>query len=504
MHSIQLEISSMFATLKGLRKEVLVMFIGSFALLIVIQIVNYYGVQAQDEAKAQLIRSNVITRNLETLVSHLKDVETGIRGYALTDKPEFLEPFLTGVPNVQHDFVTLKEQIRDTQQLKELEKLRELAKVRIDIAEKVVAMHRTEGRNSAQRLIAEGTGKQAMDAVRAQADLMIQREDALSDEAEFRSRTATNFSRILFVAGFLIVMLMQSLAFIIVIRESQQRRQAEIAVNNLNTSLEAHVKELDNEISERRKAEASVQSLNSQLEAQLAQLNESNTALNSVNKELESFAYSVSHDLRSPLRGLDGLSLALLEDYGDKIDDTGKGFLTRMRSESQRMGELIDGILALSRLTRGEVHKEKLNLSEIAQEVVDDLRRQEPDRQNVEVSIKPDVIAQGDPRLIEAVMMNLINNAWKFTSKHEKARIEFSTFLKDDKIVYYVRDDGAGFDMSYIDKMFGAFQRLHGIKEFVGTGIGLATVQRIIHRHGGVIWAEGEIEKGATFYFTLN
>jgi light-regulated signal transduction histidine kinase (bacteriophytochrome) len=339
--------------------------------------------------------------------------------------------------------------------------------------------------------------------LRAEADEMIGHEESLSRAADERAQSATRFSRLLFIAGFLLALLLQGMAFFMVVREVNQRREAEEAVHELNRQLEVHIRELDVEIAERKKVEAEVHQLNDQLSAQVDLLNETNTTLNAVNRELESFAYSVSHDLRSPLRGLDGLSLALLEDYGDRIDDVGKGFLTRMRSESQRMGQLIDGILSLSRLTRGEFHPQPVNLSEMAAQILEELKADEPDRR-VNADVEPGLATKADPRLMEAVLQNLLDNAWKFTSRHESGRIQFGSEKKDGKTVYFVKDDGAGFDMAYIGKMFGAFQRLHGAQDFPGTGIGLATVQRIIHRHGGTIWAEGAIEQGASFYFTLN
>ena len=224
--------------------------------------------------------------------------------------------------------------------------------------------------------------------------------------------------------------------------------------------------------------------------------------LAAVNDELEAFNYSVSHDLRAPLRTIDGFSQALLEDYEDKLDDEGKDYLGRTRAASQRMGVLIDDLLNLSRVTRGELRHEEVDLSEIAHKVVVELKEGDPGRQ-VTFEITEGAVTMGDPNLLRAVLDNLIGNAWKFTGNHETANIEFGITEDEGKPAFFVRDDGAGFDMEYADNLFGAFQRLHGMTEFPGTGIGLATVQRIIHRHGGRVWAEGKVEQGATFYFTL-
>ncbi|MFZ0548405.1 MAG: ATP-binding protein [Candidatus Promineifilaceae bacterium] len=225
--------------------------------------------------------------------------------------------------------------------------------------------------------------------------------------------------------------------------------------------------------------------------------------LQASNQELESFAYSVSHDLRAPLRAVDGFSQTLLEDNGDQLDDQGKAYLERVRANVQRMGELIDALLTLSRLTRVEMNRECVDLSALARTIASQLQKRDPDRQ-VEFIIEENIEVDGDPRLLEVALENLLENAWKFSSKRDQTRIEFrGTENHEEQPAYFVRDNGAGFDMAYANKLFGAFQRLHAMSDFAGTGIGLATVKRIIHRHGGQLWAEGVPNEGATFYFTL-
>lgn len=232
-------------------------------------------------------------------------------------------------------------------------------------------------------------------------------------------------------------------------------------------------------------------------------VDERTAQLAAANKELEAFSYSVSHDLRAPLRSIDGFSQAILEDYSDQLDATGKEHLQRVRAAAVRMATLIDDLLKLSRVTRAELKKEPSDLSAMAKSIAQTLEEEEPARR-VEFSIGEGLTVDGDSRLLRVVMENLLGNAWKYTSHHDHARIELGQSEKDGRPVFYVRDDGAGFDPRYADRLFGAFQRLHGPKDFPGTGIGLATVQRIIRRHGGEVWAEAEIEKGATFYFSLN
>jgi PAS domain S-box-containing protein len=233
------------------------------------------------------------------------------------------------------------------------------------------------------------------------------------------------------------------------------------------------------------------------------ELRQRSAELEASNKELEAFSYSVSHDLRAPLRSMAGFSTALIEDYADKLDADGKLYLNKIQQSSELMAQLIDDLLKLSRVTRVDINYESLDLTGIAQKVVEDLRSTEPNRE-VKVNIASGLVAQGDRNLIKLVIDNLLGNAWKYTSKTAEAQIEIGATYIDGKNTFFVRDNGVGFNMAYADKLFQPFQRLHQAAEFAGTGIGLATAQRIIRRHGGKIWAESKVGEGATFYFTLN
>ena len=227
------------------------------------------------------------------------------------------------------------------------------------------------------------------------------------------------------------------------------------------------------------------------------------TELSSVNEELEAFSYSVSHDLRSPLRSIDGFSQAILEDYEHQLDDEGKDYLYRIRNATQRMGKLIDGLLKLSRITRHNLDYSNVNISKIAESIISSLKKKDPNRPVI-IKIQHDLIIRADKHLIQIALENLINNAWKFTRHKKTAIIEIGKTKKEGELVFFIKDNGTGFNMDYVDKLFVPFQRLHSSDTYEGTGIGLGIVKRVFNRHGGKIWAESSEGKGTTFYFTFN
>lgn len=264
------------------------------------------------------------------------------------------------------------------------------------------------------------------------------------------------------------------------LRKDGSRFPVEISLSSIETTEGVLFSSAVRDVSERKRAEQEIRKLV---------------------KELDAFNYSISHDLRAPLRALDGFSQALLEDQMENLDEAGQHYLGRIRAASQRMGQLIDGLLELSRLSRAEIVRRSVNISRLAHEIAEELREMQPERQ-VEWIIEEGLVANGDARLLRAALQNLLSNAWKYTGKQSHPRIEVGAWQHNGTRAMFVRDNGVGFDMEFSEKLFGVFQRLHDSREFEGLGIGLATVQRIIHSHGGSIWAEGMVDQGATFYFT--
>jgi light-regulated signal transduction histidine kinase (bacteriophytochrome) len=286
-----------------------------------------------------------------------------------------------------------------------------------------------------------------------------------------------------------------------VVDEGQALKDMQVAVLNL----------LEDSNAERLRAEAAVKaSLNvledlSEAQAQIKTLNEQRTAeLVVANKNLEAFTFSVAHDLRSPLRALSGYSEALIEDYGDRLDETGRWYAERILAATERMGALIDDLLNLSQVSRAELVLGPVDISAEVADIADELQAREPKRR-VRFTVQDGIWANVDRILIRTVLQNLVENAWKYTAKSDGATIEFGTAAAEDAMVCcFVRDNGAGFDPAFGSKLFQPFQRLHSVTEFPGTGIGLVSVRRIVERHGGRVWAEGAVGRGATFYFTLN
>jgi signal transduction histidine kinase len=406
------------------------------------------------------------------------DRETGERGYLLTGDPVFLEPYHAAGQRLPQALDELEESLgREPDLRTRVTELRERWREWERLAEEELSLY--QQRAAWLHLVRSGAGKSRMDTLRAMLDAIAEQE---RQRAFQQGTKAERGARAVLVVGLL-------WAFSVgVLLAWLGRRQ-----------LLSLARDYESSLSQVRAQADALRASEARLEARVALRT---AELTTANGELESFSYSVSHDLRAPLRAIDGFAQALREDEGERLSSDGLQLLTRLQTAATRMGQLIDDLLQLSRVTRAELHREPVDLSALASSVAAELRQREAGR-DVTFSLQPGLLARGDPRLLRVMMENLLGNAWKFTSKRSGALIEFFAQARDGVTHYAVRDNGVGFDMAYTDKLFSPFQRLHKATEYPGTGIGLATVQRIVQRHGGHIEARATRGEGALFRFTL-
>ena len=435
----------------------LILFIGSSALS-----VRAYVLYERADAAT----SDVIGASNDLLIG-LLNAETGQRGYLLTSKAVYLQPYKAALSTVPADQQRLGSEVSAVpgggQYVAELKSL--VAAKMAELAT-TINLARAGDHAGALRIVETNEGKQVMDEVRGvTADLQ---RAAAAAGASRRSDLGTQLTAFIVLAAVLAAAgLVASLAL---------RRRL-------------------------RRAGEEIRSLNANLEQQVQHRT---IHLERANKNLEAFAYSVAHDLRTPLRGISGFAEALAEDYGDRLDETGREYAARVQAGCARMATLIDDLLRLSQVTQAEMNLQDVDLSAEVTAICDQLRARDPGRQ-VRVTVQEGVRVTADRALIRSALENLLENAWKFTARRDGAAIEFATApVGDAPVCCYVRDNGAGFDPAYVGKLFQPFQRLHNVDEFPGTGIGLASVRRIIERHNGRTWAEGAVDGGATIYFTLN
>jgi signal transduction histidine kinase len=434
-----------------------------------------------------LAHSWQVVHQVERVLGSAVNAETGERGYLISGMDSYLEPYTTARQELPAELAHLQSLTSDNPaQQARVQELRATLQLRFTVLQKAIDMRKHGGPDLSAPLLIGGPGTIEMAHIRAICDAMEAEEDRL-----LAIRTAsTNASR---QRAEVTVVVAASLDFLLIlfgfgqfVRERSLRVAAETAGERLLLA--------QNE-TEARAAE--IRSLNETLEDRVRVRT---AELERINRELEAFSYSVSHDLRAPLRTIDGFSLALHEDYAATVGDTGRDYIERVRGGVQRMGQLIDALLQLSRITRAEIIREDFSMSRLAESVASDLQEQSPDR-DLSFDIEPGLTANADPRLTRIALENLLGNAVKFTSKVPQAKVRFGWDTAQS--AWYIRDNGAGFDMIYADKLFGAFNRLHGDKDFKGSGIGLATVARVVHGHHGRIWANSAVNQGATFWFTL-
>ena len=428
-----------------------------------------------------------VVNQVERVMGSAKDAETGVRGFLVTKDPAYLDPYRTAKAELPLELGRLRELTADNPgQGRRLTEMESVLSERLRLLEQSASLRRMGDEDTLHALTLSGTGKMQMDRLRRLADDAEAEERRLLTIRTEAARSSGRRARITVALASLLDLLLIVLMFRTFYTERALRIETENAAERLAES-RAEV--------EARAAE--IQLLNATLEQRVQQRT---AELETTNRELEAFSYSVSHDLRAPLRTIDGFSLALEEDYAEAVDAVGRDYIARVRAGVQRMGMLIDALLQLSRITRAEIVREKFDLSALARAVAAPLRDSDPARA-IQIKVEDGLRTHADPKLVEVALENLLGNAVKFSSKMERAVVEFGWDAGEK--AWFVRDNGAGFDMYYAGKLFHAFNRLHGDKDFKGSGIGLATVARVVHRHHGRIWAEGAVGRGATFWFTL-
>lgn len=428
-----------------------------------------------------------VINQVERVMGSVKDAETGARGFLITDDPAYLSPYIGGTRELPDELDAFARLTRDNPaQAQQLAAMRAVVTERLGLLQQGIELRQAGESDSLRALVVSGTGNAQMDRLRAIADSMEAEEHRLLAVRIADERAAARRARVTLFFSSGLDLLLLILMFRYFARERTLRLETEATARSLAVA----------RIEVERKSEE-VNLLNVTLEERVRLRT---AELEVTNRELEAFSYSVSHDLRAPLRTIDGFSLALEEDYADAVDAVGRDYIHRVRIGVQRMGQLIDALLQLSRITRAEIVREPVDLSGLAESVVAILRDQHPGR-ILDIRVDPGMRVHADPRLLRVALENLLGNAAKFTSKVEFPAIHLG--FDAERKAYFVRDNGAGFDMHYKDKLFHAFNRLHGDKDFKGSGIGLATVARVIGRHRGIIWADAQVDRGATFYFTL-
>lgn len=443
-----------------------------------------------------------VMNEVERIIGSAKDAETGNRGYLITGDVNYLEPYNTAVKELPGELDRFQSLTRDneSQQVRMVE-MRAVLEQRMKLLTDGIKLRGAGAETSeVYLLVLSGTGKNEMDHLRRIADDMDAEEGRLLVIRIAKARDSSQRARLTIAFASALDLVLLVLMFRFLSQERQRRLEMERVAQELAL---AHA--------ETEAKAAEVVALNQVLEERV---HLRTAELETTNRELEAFSYSVSHDLRAPLRTIDGFSLALEEDYAEAVDAVGKDYIRRVRNGVQRMGQLIDALLQLSRITRAELVREDFDMSEVATAVVTELQRgigggdgSEPINETgtasrpIQFHIHEGPKASGDPRLLRVALENLIGNAVKFSSKVADPVVEFG--WDEKQTAWFVRDNGAGFDMFYADKLFNAFNRLHGDKDFKGSGIGLATVARVVRRHQGRIWADSIVGRGATFWFTL-
>ena len=436
-------------------------FIITILAISILGVYAYISIRKQIEASLVQSRSLLIATYAEKVLVTTVDLETGQRGYIITGDSVYLQPYNAAVQSIDDNLSMLE---RATQAFVDkrsrVEDLKRLVKQKMEFVTGTIEA-RNQSFEAAQARMASGEGKRIMDEVRASIEGIRQSETNIYGVETAASEGRLDVIQYTFTGALVVPAIIVVALF--------------YAVNSNLT----------------RREEAN------------ARLQRANEDVSKLNRELESFTYSVSHDLRAPLRSVNGYANILIEDYGKVLDETAKRTIGVIARNGQRMGELIDDLLDFSRLGRKEIQRAPTAMNEIVHQVIDEISETKNYPAAASIDIKELADANADGSMMRQVWYNLISNALKYSGKNEKPTVEIGSFLRDNKVCYYVKDNGVGFNMAYADKLFGIFQRLHKQDEFEGTGVGLALVKRIVDRHEGNVWAEGAINQGATFFFSL-
>jgi signal transduction histidine kinase len=478
------------------RNWVPIVLVGAVLVVAANALLAFRAVQALEISQRWVDHTWEVLSQAESLMSAAKDAETASRGFLITGEDRFLDPLRSAQRELPIDLTRFAKLTADSpQQHARAAEMQSVLQQRLALIDESDA-YRSQAQHLdvAREKVLMDTGKSQMDHLRQIANAAENEElQLLARRKREAAADALSVRYTLGLASGLDLILIVCV-YLYFLHERRLRLAAEYTAEDLARSRV----EIERKASEIHQLNAT---LETRVQERTFELEAANRNLDATNRELEAFSYSVSHDLRAPLRTIDGFSLALEEDYADVVGDDGKDYIKRVRTGVQRMGGLIDALLQLSRITRAEIERESIDLTELADSVASQLVDQNP-QQKIEFTIEKGLRTTADPKVLRVALENLFGNAIKFSSRKPETKVEFG--WDQEKAAWFVRDNGAGFDMHYEYKLFGAFNRLHGDKDFQGSGIGLATVARVIRRHHGKIWANSVVNNGATFWFTLN
>ncbi|HWY20106.1 MAG TPA: CHASE3 domain-containing protein [Candidatus Acidoferrum sp.] len=440
----------------------------ALAILLSIGMLSYRSTVQDEEDRGWVTHTHLVLEKLQAVLIDVTEAETSQRGFILTGEEKYLEPYRAGIDQVQRDIGEVQRLTADNPRQQEAIKgLNPVVDTRLTLLAGLIEIRRRSGLMAGAEAVAKGNSEELMNEIRERIGEMRSTEERLLKIRLETATTGTRKMKAVIVLGNGLAILILSVAGMVIRREAGRRNLAERELKHVNEHLEHRTAELSD-----------------------------------ANSELESFSYSVAHDLRAPLRQIAGYSNVLIQDYGPQLDAEARRYLEKVEDGARKMGRLVDDLLSLSKIGRQELALQATPLDSILRQVVEDLAPECSGRE-VEWQIGSLFSAECDPGLMKQVFVNLLSNAVKYTGKRERAVIQVGQMTQNDQRVIFVRDNGAGFEMQYVGKLFGVFQRLHKARDFEGTGVGLAIVQRIIRKHGGRIWADAKLDHGATFFFTL-